>query len=88
LSLYFISAVIIVEGDHGFRYYTKPGQEFMYQNMNAVYFPDKDYRTLYDSLSPVNTFRIVLNKYFKAGYPMLIDKRMYIPEQNPNQVVR
>ena len=32
---------------------------------------DKD--LLYDSITPVNTFRIILNHYFNAGYDLLKD---------------
>jgi len=28
---------------------------------------------LYDNMSPVNSFRVILNKYFDTGLPMLSD---------------
>lgn len=75
--------IIIVEGDHGFRnaqtykgkkipksYYTQ-GEYF--KNLNAFYFYDKNYDSLYDSISPVNTFRVVLNTYFDQHIPLLPD---------------
>jgi len=43
-------------------------------NFNAFYFPDGNYSSLYDSLSPVNTFRIVLNHVFKTNYAMCPDQ--------------
>ncbi|MES2779994.1 MAG: sulfatase-like hydrolase/transferase [Bacteroidota bacterium] len=75
--------IIIVEGDHGFRnaqtykgkkipktYYTQ-GEYF--KNLNAFYFYDQKYEALYDSISPVNTFRVVLNNYFGQQIPLLKD---------------
>lgn len=46
--------------------------------LNAYYFPDGKSKLLYDGITPVNTFRIVLNAYFGGHYPLL-DDRTYIP---------
>ncbi len=75
------NTIIIVEGDHGYR--TADGNKtgYTFQNLNAVYFPDQKYELLYDSLSPVNTFRIVLNKYFTAGLPMQKDSSILVTQQ-------
>ena len=32
--------------------------------MNAYYFPDGDYAQLYQDITPVNSFRVILSKYF------------------------
>jgi hypothetical protein len=42
-------------------------------DLNTYYFSDGNYSTLYDSISPVNSFRVILNKYFKTGLPLLKD---------------
>ena len=72
-------AIIIVQGDHG------PGSELVWSDieqtnlrerssiLNAIYFPDQDYTDLYDTLSSVNTFRIVFNKFFGAEHEILPD---------------
>ncbi|MEQ1796939.1 MAG: sulfatase-like hydrolase/transferase [Lacibacter sp.] len=75
------NTIIIVEGDHGYR--TSEGNKigYTFQNFNAIYFPDQKYDLLYDSLSPVNTFRIVLNKYFYAGFPLLKDSSTLVTQQ-------
>lgn len=75
------NTIIVVEGDHGYR--TSDGDKagYTFKNMNALYFPDKNYSLLYDSLSPVNTFRIILNKYFKAGLPILKDSSTLVTQQ-------
>ncbi len=41
--------------------------------LNAIYFSDGDYEMLYPTMSPVNTFRIILNKWFGTQYPLLAD---------------
>jgi hypothetical protein len=71
--------VVIIEGDHGFRFYTNESdrpKEF--KNLNAYYFSDNDYKQLYDGISPVNSFRVVLNKYFCQSLPLLKDSSIYI----------
>jgi hypothetical protein len=67
--------VLIIEGDHGNRYSTL-GLQFrdkQFMNLNTYYFSDKAYSSLYDSISPVNSFRVVMNKYFNTGLPLLKD---------------
>jgi len=45
--------------------------------LNAIYFPDGDYRALYPSITPVNTFRIILNQYFGARHEILPDENFF-----------
>jgi len=64
----------MILSDHGFRYEDKnfhPANEFM--NLNAVYFPDKNYKEVYDSITNVNEFRVIFNKYFDQQLPILRD---------------
>jgi len=75
--------VVIVQGDHG------PGSRWDTESLaatcldervsilNAYYFPDRDYRRLYPEISPVNSFRVVLNQYFGAAYDLLPDRSFY-----------
>lgn len=71
--------VIILEGDHGYRDVNSPEEKHkIFQNLNAYYFSDKDYEALYDSISPVNTFRVIWNKYFNGGLKLLPDSSVYI----------
>jgi len=72
--------IIVLQGDHG------PG---MYLNWNSIddtclrertsilsayYFPEEDYEYLYSSVTPVNTFRAVLNNYFGHNFQLLEDR--------------
>ncbi len=70
---------IVLQGDHG------PGstldwdhleRSFMPERMgilNAFLLPGESGSRPYPSISPVNNFRLVLNRYFGAGLPMLPD---------------
>jgi hypothetical protein len=42
--------------------------------LNAFYLPGVDRGDLYPSISPVNTFRLIFNLYFKTNLPMLPDE--------------
>ena len=72
--------VIILQADHGDEKYldrnapTKQGIEVRSAILNAVYFSDDVYHDLYPTMTPVNTFRIVLNHWFGTQYPLLPDK--------------
>ena len=75
--------ILIIQGDHG------PGSmvsmidieesnlDERFSIMNAYYFPDEDYSSLYPSITPVNTFRVIFNEYFEENLPLLPDKNYY-----------
>jgi hypothetical protein len=69
-------ASIIVLGDHGYRQHLYQDDRYpeYFRNMSAIYFPDKDYRSLPDSFTNVNVFRLVLNKVCGTHYSLLPDK--------------
>lgn len=69
------SNVIVIQGDHGFRNYDSSRHSPYTQNqtLNTFYFPDGDYSLLYDSISPVNTYPVLLNKFFHQNLPLLKD---------------
>jgi hypothetical protein len=73
---------VIIQGDHGYRNYPADKVILEFENMSAVYFSDKDYSVFHDSLSSVNTFRIVLNKYFQQSLPLLKDSVINLYKQN------
>ena len=62
-------AIIILQGDHG------PGSGLVWSSaektnhierssiLNAIYLPNRDYDDLYDTMTSVNTFRFIFNKY-------------------------
>ena len=67
-------SIIIIQGDHG----PAPFDviERRMKNLNVYYFPD-DTKGLYPTITPVNTFRLIFNKYFGQNYPLLEDKSLY-----------
>ena len=76
-------AVIIFMSDHGFRYQGngKDNLKYIFHNQNAVYYPDKDYHLLYDSISAVNEFPVLFNKLFRQNFPLLKDSSIYLMDK-------
>jgi hypothetical protein len=73
--------VIIIQGDHGIpRSAIQNGQ---FEIFNAYYFPGIKDTGLYDTISPVNSFRLVFNHYFGTAYDLLPD-RSYDKDKNGN----
>lgn len=74
--------IIIIAGDHGRRdnipknKITNREKQFM--NLSTIFFSDKNYSTLNDSITSVNIFRHILNKYFDTELPILKDSTIYI----------
>ncbi len=83
LSLSRRPAIILLQADHG------PGSSLHWGSidksdvverltiLSAYYFPNKRYDSLHESISPVNTFRVVFNRYFQSKYPLLEDKSFF-----------
>ena len=65
------NVIIVIEGDHGIVEYTD-GAVHM-KNLEAYYFPDHNYSDLYPSITPVNSFRVILSDFFGQNYPLLKD---------------
>ena len=42
---------------------------------------------LYPSISPVNSFRVIFNRYFGTDYPLLEDKSIYTPFLEPYRFI-
>jgi hypothetical protein len=66
--------VIIIQGDHGAFRYSRPVQRMTI--LNAYYLPGAE-KSLYASVTPVNTFRIIFDSYFNQNYPLLEDISRY-----------
>ncbi len=75
--------IIIIQGDHGPTStldWDNPSKQGLLEKMgilNAYYFPDKNYEKLYPTISPVNSFRIILDQYFNTPYETLPDNSIY-----------
>jgi hypothetical protein len=85
--------VIVIQGDHG------PGSRFHWDKplepgvserlaiLNAYYLPDVSKDTLYEDISPVNTFRLIFNEYLGANLPLLADRSYFSTWGQPYQFV-
>lgn len=67
--------VILLEGDHGLGEEKDLGSRL--NNLLAVYFPDKDYRAMNKTITPVNVFRAAFSQYFGDQLPPLADRTYY-----------
>jgi len=68
--------VIILLGDHGFQVKTDHTYDFL--NLNAVFFPNKNYSRFYDTITNVNQFRVIFNTYFRQHLPLLKDSTINV----------
>jgi len=67
--------VIIIQADHGFLY-SGAGVQIL----NAYYLPDGGEQQLYPTITPVNTFRVIFDRYFGAHLGLLPDKSYELGE--------
>jgi hypothetical protein len=84
--------IIILQADHGVRWNVQEQEperntpqiyKKAFSILNAYYLPGCDYSQLYDSISPVNTFRVVLNWYFGAEFELLKDESYFSTKAQP-----
>jgi len=85
--------VIIIQGDHG------PGAYLDYDHLegtclkertgilNAYYLPEEANKLVYSSITPVNSFRVILNSYFGYDFPILEDRTYFSPYGRPYDFV-
>lgn len=66
--------IIIIQGDHGPAPFDVIPRRM--KNLSTFYFPDNT-KGLYPTMTPVNTFRVIFDKYFGQNYPMLEDRSLY-----------
>lgn len=85
--------IIIFQGDHGpgsRLVWDSPSQTCLWERtpiLNAYYLPGEGATWLYPSISPVNTFRVVLNAYFGADLALLPDDTYFSSHQLERQVI-
>ena len=73
--------LIILQADHGARQFV--GDEGRMAILNAYYFPGERELTLYGSISPVNTFRVIFNEYFGQDFDLLADESLHSTYKDP-----
>ena len=67
--------IIILQGDHGIEKARSEEERMLI--FNAYFIPGGNYDSLYQEITPVNTFRVVFNELFGAQYPLLDDVSYY-----------
>lgn len=81
--------VIILQADHGpgaylnWKQYDESCVQERMAILNAYYLPGVNEDVLYPSISPVNTFRIVLNEYFETQLELLDDRYYFSYWESP-----
>jgi len=77
-----VPPIILLQGDHGgdsFLNRADPNDTYMQDRMcilSAYYLPGAS-QALYDTITPVNSFRVVFNQYFGTSLPMLPDRSYF-----------
>ena len=85
--------IIILQADHGSNSYLMQGDSSYVglieklAILNTYYFPDNNYENLYDSISPVNSFRLIFNQYFGAKLDLLEDKNFFSRFNTPYDLI-
>ena len=88
------NVIIILQGDHGPRltlnwdYFDESNCAGCYGILNAYYLPAPEETWLYPEISPVNSFRVVLNRYFGTEYPLLPDYSYLSTWKRPYELLR
>ena len=85
--------IIIIQGDHGpgsRLVWDSPDQTCLWERtpiFNAYYLGGREKDSLYASISPVNSFRVILNTLFGANLPLLPDDTYFTSHQLDRQAI-
>lgn len=72
--------VMIIQGDHGPTVASSPRARM--SNLNAYFLPGVD-ANVYPTITPVNTFRVIFNSYFRQNLELLDDVSLYSEYTDP-----
>ena len=87
--------IILLQSDHGTHTLLSNNGQSWYDNrsdksitermsiFSAYHLPDQNIDLIYDSITPVNSFRLILNAYFNANYELLKDKSYFSYNTHP-----
>ena len=92
-----VAPIIVLQSDHGPNFafpgrynLQKPPEEILREKMrifSAFYLPGGESDFLYNSISPVNTFRLIFNHYFGSNFPPLDDRSYFSTLEFPYQLI-
>ena len=69
--------IIVIQSDHSYL----QGEDRV-KIFNAYYFPDSSDEELYETITPVNTFRMIFNLYFGEQNSLLPDISRYVDDED------
>ena len=81
--------IIIIQSDHGaaipldWQNPTEKMQHDRLSNINYILLPDKNENPLYNTITPVNTFRVLFNDYFNTNFEVLEDRIFFNNNSKP-----
>ena len=85
--------IIIIQSDHGpastiknEKNWENPNNQMINERtsiINAYYLPSIDNNAIYNTITPVNTFRVIFNIYFNAQYKLLPDMIYFSSPEHP-----
>ena len=84
------SSIIIIQADHGPRgigYWVNPDEnkiKTLFGIINVYHFPNGCDDAIYDTITPINTFRVLFNCYFNDNYELLHDSAYLSGGDNPD----
>lgn len=85
--------VIILQSDHGpssmldWEDIDNTNLKETFSILNAYYLPQNGYLDLYNEITPVNSFRVIFNKYFGTDFELLPDKSYYSTLSHPYKFI-
>ena len=72
--------IIVIQGDHGPTVASRPRSRM--SNLNVYFLPGAE-KSLYPTITPVNTFRVIFNNYFGQNLQLLKDVSLYSDYEDP-----
>lgn len=69
------NSIVVIQGDHGIQENEELNSRIAI--LYAVYLPEQNYDEFYPSITPVNTFRIILTRFFPEKFDLLDDRSYY-----------
>jgi hypothetical protein len=75
-----VPPIIVIQGDHGPTVASSPRARM--SNLNVYFLPGGN-APLYPTITPVNTFRVIFNRYFGQNLPLLKDESLYSGYDDP-----
>lgn len=93
-----IAPIIVIQSDHGpwtYPYEDGVSSEELIERqiaekmkiLNAFYLPGEGDYPLYQSITPVNSFRVILNHSFGTDYDILSEESYFVEVGNPRSIV-